>query len=180
MSEGGGVWIGSDGPYTNEFINSSGEDIVLVIWGPAGSWVNVDQPLITHSLPPGTSVTISFATGQSGAWTGIYGDTELVNGQVCNTWGEYTFSPEGVVDVSKEPNMNGHSMEVVGPVCTTNMDTCVFQCTGGATSCEFGYELLNCTPGSQAGAQYGVYDGNPSGGCGWLGAATASFTTTFT
>lgn len=180
MSSGGNVWIGSDGPYTNTFINSAAEDIILAIWGPDGSWVNAQQPLITHSLPAGTSITISFATGQSGAFSGVYSDTVLVDGQISNLWGEYTFTPEGVVDVSMEPNMNGHALEIVGPLCTTNISTCVFQCTGGATTCEFGYDLLNCAPGSQAGAQYGVFDGNPSGGCGWLGAATASFTTTFT
>jgi hypothetical protein len=179
VTEDGDVWIGTGGAYTNEFINSSGEDLILVIWGPEGSWVSVQQPLITHTLPIGTSVTISFANGAVGAWSAVYADTELVNGQVCNVWGEYSFSPEGVVDVSMEPDMNGHGMEIVGPSCTSNMNTCVFQCTGGETSCEFGYELLNCTPGSQAGAQYGLFDGSPSGGCGWLGATTASLTTTF-
>jgi hypothetical protein len=180
MSEGGGVWIGDQGPYTMDFINGASEDLILVIWGPDASWVNVQQPLITHTLPKSQSVTISFASGQSGAIAAIYEDTALVNGQVCNTWAEYSFEPEGVIDVSREVNMDGHSIEVVGPSCTTNMSTCVFQCPAGETSCEFGYELLNCAPGSQAGAQYGLYDGAPSGGCGWLGATTASFTATFT
>jgi len=180
MSEGGGVWIGTDGPYTIEFINDASEDIILIIWGPDASWVNVQQPLITHSLPQSTSCTISFATGQSGAIAAIYSDTTLCNGQVCNTWTEYTFESIGVVDVSMEVNMNGHPVEVVGPSCTTNMSTCVFQCPAGETSCEYGYELLNCAPGSQPGAQYGVYDGSPSGGCGWLGATTAALTATFT
>jgi hypothetical protein len=27
----GDVWIGSDGAYTNEFINSSGEDTIVVV-----------------------------------------------------------------------------------------------------------------------------------------------------
>jgi hypothetical protein len=176
-----GVWIGDDGPYTNEFINSSGEDIILTIWGAEGSWVNAQAPLITVSMPPGGTITISFASGQSGAWAGVYGDTTLVNGQVCNTWGEYTFSPPGVVDVSKEVNMNGHGMSIVGPQCTTDMNTCVFECSDpGVTSCEFDYELLNCSAGSQPGAQYGTYGGAASGGCGWLGANSAKLTTTFT
>ena len=36
----GGVWLGNDGPYTNDFTNNSTEPIILAIWGPAGSWVN--------------------------------------------------------------------------------------------------------------------------------------------
>ena len=181
-SESGGVWFGTDGPYTSEFINNAKEDLILVIWGSSSSWVNTHKPLITYSLPQGTSVTISFAEGQSGAWSAIYSDTELYNGQIRNSWGEYTFTPEGVVDVSLEVYMDGHTMSIVGPSCTTDMNTCVFQCPPGQTSCEDGYVLNNCTPppqGSQAGAQYGFYDGNPSGGCGWPGATTVSLTTTF-
>lgn len=176
---GGGVWIGPDGPYTNEFTNNAGEDLILAIWGAAGSWVNRNTPLITHSLPIGSSVTISFATGQSGAWAAVYADTTLFDGQIINTWGEYTFSPDGVVDVSREPDMNGHGMSIVGPQCTSDMNTCVFQCKDGATSCETDYELLNCAPKSQPGAQYGLFDGNASGGCGWPGATTAALKTTF-
>jgi hypothetical protein len=176
-----GVWIGDDGPYTNQFINSAGEDLVLVIWGAVASWVNANTPLITLSLPVGSTVTISFADGQSGAWAPLFADTQLVNGQVCQTWGEYTFDPEGVVDVSREVNMNGRGMSIVGPSCTTDMTTCVFECADpSVTSCETGYELLNCTPGSQPGAQYGTYGGAASGGCGWLGASSVQLTTTFT
>jgi len=176
VTNNGGVWIGTDGPYTNEFINSAGEDIILVIWGSWGSWVNAAQPLITHSLASGASTTISFASGAVGAWSAIYEDIELVNGQVSNTWGEYTFSEEGVVDVSREVNMNGHSMSIVGPQCTTDMEQCVFVCSEG-TVCTTGYELKNCENGSQPGANYGMYDGSPSGGCGGLGSAAALKTT---
>ena len=31
----GMAWLGADGQFTNEFINQSGEDLVLAIWGPA-------------------------------------------------------------------------------------------------------------------------------------------------
>lgn len=177
VSSAGGVWIGTDGPYTNEFSNGSGEDLILVIWGPAASWVNAQAPLITLTLANGESKTISFASGQSGAWSAIYSDTSLLNGQVSNTWGEYTFTPAGVVDVSREPNMDGHSMSIVGPDCTTDMTTCVFVCASG-TTCLTDYELLDCAAGSQSGAQYGTYGGLPSGGCGWLGASSATFQTT--
>jgi len=168
LSQAGGVWIGTDGPYTNTFYNEAGQNIILVIWGPAASWINVQQPLITVSLPAGAQTMISFASGSIGAWSAIYPDTTLVNGQISNTWGEHTFSPAGVVDVSREPNMSGHPMTIVGPQCTSNMNTCVFVCSSGNV-CMTDYQLLNCSPGSQPGAQYGTYSGAPSGGCGGLG-----------
>ena len=166
----GAAWIGNDGPYTNEFSNTSGEDLILVCWGSQGSWVNAVVPLITVSIPSGGKTTLSFANGNSGACAAIYSDTELVNGQICNTWLEHTYGPTGVLDVSREVHMNGHSIEAVGPSCTTNMDTCVFVCDSG-DSCLTGYTLKNCANGSQAGATYGQYDGADSGGCGGLGNA---------
>jgi len=178
VATGASAWIGTDGPYTNTFTNNAGEDIILVIWGPAGSWVNVNVPLITLSLASGAVETISFAEGLSGAWSAIYSDTETVDGQVSNTWGEFTFTGEGVVDVSREVNMNGHNMIINGPDCTSDMDTCVFVCTEG-TTCLTNYALLNCDNGSQGGAQYGTYGGFPSGGCGWNQALTVALETQF-
>jgi len=171
----GAAWIGNDGPYTNEFSNTSGEDLILVCWGSQGSWVNAVVPLITVSIPSGGKTTLSFANGNSGACAAIYSDTELVNGQICNTWIEHTYGPTGVLDVSREVHMNGHSIEAVGPSCTTNMDTCVFVCDSG-DSCLTGYSLKNCANGSQAGATYGQYDGADSGGCGGLGNAATIHT----
>ncbi|KAL2436269.1 hypothetical protein ABEF95_007292 [Exophiala dermatitidis] len=173
----GHAWLGTDGPYLNEFVNESGEDLILVVWGVAGSWINAVQPSITASIPAGESVKVSFADGASGAWTAIYSDTPLVNGQASNTWGEFTFGQYGVVDVSREVNMSGHSMSIVGPSCTSDMNTCVFQCSSG-NSCITGYELINCENGSQVGANYGTYDGAPSGGCGGMG-SSATLKTTF-
>lgn len=176
VTENGGIWLGSGGAYTNEFTNDSGEDLILVIWGSDGSWVNANKPAVTVSLASGASTLVSFASGAIGAWSAIYADTQTVDGQVSNTWGEFTFSPEGVVDVSKEVNMSGHSMSIVGPDCTTDMTTCVFVCTSGNV-CLTDYALLNCAAGSQSGAQYGTFGGAPSGGCGWNGASTASLKT---
>lgn len=168
----GAAWIGKDGSYTNEFSNASGEDLILVCWGSEGSWVNAVVPLITVSLPSGGKTTLSFANGNSGACAAIYSDTELVNGQICNSWIEHTYGPTGVLDVSREVHMSGHSIEAVGPSCTTNMDTCVFVCDSG-DSCLTGYSLKNCANGSQPGATYGQYNGADSGGCGGLGNAAA-------
>ncbi|OCL12987.1 hypothetical protein AOQ84DRAFT_436628 [Glonium stellatum] len=172
----GAIWIGDDGDYTNEFTNAAGEDIVLVCWGSDGSWVNAIVPLITVSIPDGGKTTLSFANGNSGACAPIYPDTELVDGQISNTWLEHTYGPSGVLDVSREVNMSGHSIEAVGPSCTTNMEQCVFVCDSGNT-CLTGYSLKNCANGSQAGANYGQYDGADSGGCGGLGNQAAIKTT---
>ncbi|KAI9741477.1 MAG: hypothetical protein M1818_004283 [Claussenomyces sp. TS43310] len=165
----GGVWIGDDGPYTMDVTNSAGEDVVLVGWGAAGSWVNAKQPLITVSVPQNQKVTLSFANGQSGALSAIYKDTKLVNGQVSNTWTEFTFQDsDSTVDVSREVLMTGHSMEVVTPQCTTNMNTCVFVCQSGDT-CETGYTLSNCAIGSQPGANTDAASQN--GGCSGMGSS---------
>lgn len=176
-SPNGQAWLGQSGPYQNEFSNGSGQDLILVVWGVAGSWINAVQPVITASIPAGQSVWVSFADGASGAWTAIYPDTQLVNGQASNTWGEYTFGNFGVVDVSREVNMNGHPMSIQGPSCTSDMNTCVFMCSSGSV-CTFDYILVNCENGSQPGANYGTFDGAPSGGCGGMG-SSATLKTTF-
>jgi hypothetical protein len=172
-SNNGQAWLGSDGQYTNNFMNNASEAVILVVWGSAGSWVNTIQPLITQSISPGESLLVSFANGASGAFSAIYSDTTLNNGQIFNTWGEYTLGGSySTVDVSREVNMNGHGLEIQTPQCTTNMNTCVFVCSSG-TSCEFGYELQNCAIGSQAGANYGTANYGsgsvPSGGCSGIG-----------
>lgn len=180
VSDAQDVWVGTGGPYTMELINNAGEDLYLVCWGSAGSWINSIVPLITLSIPSGGKSTLSFKDGASGALGAFYSDTKLVNGQLSNTWVEFTMGNYGVFDVSREVNMNGHSVEVVGPSCTSNMDTCVFKCTDSSvSSCEFDYELVNCDTGSQKGAQFGTYKGAASGGCGGLGEA-ASMVATFT
>jgi len=164
VSNNGGVWIGSGGEYMADVTNDSGETIIVVSWGAAASWVNVQAPLITQSLAPGQSFTISMASGQSGAISAIYSDTKLVNGQISNTWLEYTTGQFGVFDVSREVNMNGNSISSSTDGCNSNMDTCVFKCTSG-TTCMTGYELDNCATGSQKGASFGMFEGAPSGGC---------------
>ncbi|TID22926.1 putative effector 5 [Venturia nashicola] len=166
----GAVWLGDDGDYTNEFINNSTEDVVVAVWGPAGSWVNAIKPLITVSLPADTTRTVSFANGASGAWAAIYPDTTLTQyGQIGQTWGEFTFSGKwSTVDVSREVSMSGRGMRIETPKCVSDMETCVFVCNSGET-CLTGYSLKNCEAGSQPGAQIGEYGGAASGGCSGMG-----------
>lgn len=175
--ESWGTWIGTDGDYTNEFSNDSGEDLILAVWGPWRSWLNAHPPAISVSMPAGTKKIISFASGSSGAWSAFYSDTPSVNtadtnGQLSNTWGEYTFSPQGVVDVSREVHAHGHGMEVVNNVnsCVTNMDQCVFKCNDAAAEkCTTGYSIQNC----------GALSGSMNGGCGWDNAPSAKIKTKF-
>lgn len=164
-------WLGDSGVYTNEFFNNGTDDLFLVIWGVAGSWVNVIQPHITVAIPANQSQVVSFPFGSSGAWAALYPDTKLVNGQISETWGEFTFNEWSTVDVSREVNMNGRNMRIVTPQCTTDMETCVFVCPDGETTCMTNYQLLNCTIGSQPGANYGNSFGMPSGGCSGMGSA---------
>jgi hypothetical protein len=170
----GAVWLGNDGAYTNDFINNSTEDIIVAVWGPAGSWVNTIKPLVTVSLPAGSVQTVSFANGASGAWAAIYPDTTLTQyGQIGQTWGEYTFSGQwSTVDVSREVLMTGRGMRIETPQCISDMSTCVFVCDSG-TTCLTGYSLLNCAAGSQVGAQTGTYGGAASGGCSGMGNSAA-------
>lgn len=171
-SSGNVPWVGTDGQFTNQFLNGANEDLVLVLWGPAGSWVNAVQPQLAISIPRKSSQTVSFPSDWSGAWAPVYNGSSLVNGQIYDTWGEATFDPPySVVDVSREVNMNGRSMSIVGPTCTSDMDTCVFMCPEGTESCLLGYQLENCATGSQVGANDGVYQGAASGGCGGMGSS---------
>jgi hypothetical protein len=60
-------------------------------------------------------------------------------------------------------------MTIVGPMCVSDLDRCVFVCIDPtvANCYEAGsYELLNC---NQPYAQNGTSIGQPSGGCGWPG-----------
>lgn len=145
-SNTGGAWIGKDGDYTMQMVNAASEDLTIVVWGNIGSWVNVKVPAITISLAQGAKKTVSFANGFSGAFSAIYSDTKLVNGQISNTWGECTFNEAGVCDVSREVNMSGHNLEIVGPNCTSNMSKCVFVCDSGNTcmvSCLSKFPFMN-------------------------------------
>ncbi|KAJ9136556.1 effector 5 protein [Pleurostoma richardsiae] len=179
-SNNGVVWIGSDGPntftFTNQATNPSPVPVALILWNaPSGdyqaSFMNVRTPQISYSLPnTGDSVTISVANGISGAWAALNNQVTVLSqyGQIYNTWGEFTTGQYATVDISREVNMGGNvmSLKVAASGCVANMYTCAFQCKSGNTCGSSGtYDLVNCAAGSQPGASYGTYDGNPSGGC---------------
>ena len=119
-------------------------------------------------MAAGTSTTISFAEGASGSCAPIYPDTTMVNGQVSNTWFEFTFAdPWSTVDVSRLVNMDGNKMTIVTPGgCVSDMDTCVFQCAAGEKSCWQSYSLLNCNAANGGGSGFDAsLGGADSGGC---------------
>lgn len=183
VSNNGNIWIGGDGPntftFTNQATSPSPVPVILILWDmPAGdyqsSFMNVRRSKISYSLPNiGDSVTISLANGVSGGWAALNNHATTLSqwGQIYNTWGEFTSGAYATVDVSREVNMGGNVMSIrTSGGCTSNMNTCVFTCKNGQNTCgDSGtYQLENCAAGSQPGASYGLYDGNPSGGCqGW-------------
>lgn len=172
------IWIGDDGPnkftYTNRADEGGPASIIVVIWwanDDASSFVSSRQPYITYSLPnQGDHVTISVANGISGAFAALnHRITILRNGQVFNTWGEFTTGNSATIDVSRLPNMGGNRMEIyTGGGCNANMDRCVFKCKSGNTCWERDtYYLQNCDANSQPGDPHsGLAWGQPSGGCG--------------
>lgn len=173
-SNNGNIWIGGDGPNTFTFTANAGVDVTLIFWAnPTGdyssSFMNVRQPQISYSIADGQQITVSMANGLSGGWAGLYNGMTVLSqyGQIYNTWGEITTGDSGTVDVSREVNMGGNGMSIkLDSGCVSDMNTCVFKCNSGNTCGDSGtYSLMNCAAGSQSGASYGLYAGNPSGGC---------------
>lgn len=178
-SNNGRCWIGSDGSNVNTVKNGAADPIYVVLWGMtsyADSFMSSGvAPLITYGLAPGASFQISCADGMSGGLAAVYPDTVLSQyGQIKQTWVEFTWGAFGTVDISKEITMSGRPASVVGPTCTTDMNTCVFECKSGDTCADAGtYVLKNC--GASNGGQSDAAAMN--GGC--LMGAGAKVTTTF-
>jgi hypothetical protein len=168
----GACWIGSDGPNTNVVTNGAGQDIIVVVWGPNGSWMTGGTPpLITYALAPGATFTISCADNVPGGMAAVYQDMissgQVISqwGQVDNTWVEFTYGIWGTYDVSREINMSGRPISVIGPSCTSNMNTCVFTCNSGNTCGTAGsYTLQNCGPYNGGGSDSAAMNGGCTSG----------------
>jgi hypothetical protein len=184
-SNNGACWIGSDGANVHTVTNANSGPIYVVWWGVGSGAVSASysisfmtsgsSPLITYGLNPGQSVTISCNNGVSGGFAGVYSDTTLTSfGQIGNTWGEFTTGDYGTYDVSREVFMGGHPLSISSSACTADMNSCVFTCTGGASTCGAAgtYQINNC---SGAGKQTSA-DGM-NGGC--LMGANAKVSVTF-
>ena len=171
------IWDGqatTKGPYQNEFSNDSGQNLVLYCWGPAGSWVNAVAPLVSHPMAPNETVTVNYAEGASGACAAMYPDTTMVNGQIFNTWLEYTFAGVwSTYDVSREVNMQGRGISTQGPACKSDMNTCVFTCIDKSLpQCTTGYQLENCQAANGGGTGWDAKLGAQAGGCNGLTAGS--------
>jgi len=177
------TWIGGateGNAVVNEIVNQGDSDVVFTCWGNQGSWINAVAPTIAVTVPAHQNMTISHAVGQdgasnSGACAAIFPDTKLVNGQVAETWLEFTYGASewssSTFDLSKEVYMLGNNMTAEVDGCKSDFDHCSFHCVdASATSCwEAGsYFIKNCEKDSQKFAQSGTYAGAASGGCGGI------------
>jgi len=130
------IWVGNGGANRFNFKNSAGVPVTLVFWQfPPGdyraSFMNAVTPAVTYSIADKASMTVSVNNGVSGAWAGLYNHATTLspNGQIFNTWGEFTTGPWGTVDVSREVNMKGNGMSINLPGgCVSDMNTCSYHC----------------------------------------------------
>jgi hypothetical protein len=181
-SDNGKMWIGGDSPWKANFINDGSEDALVVCWndnGFTGMTVNVNQPMITIKLPVGGSQAVSFSPNVPAACSVLYSGTKLATfGGIDNTWWEATFGSTGAFDVSRNPNMNGNSISSKGSKCTSDMNTCVFKCSGGESSCTYGYDLYNCDASNGGGGGYDSVMQGTGGGCA-MGSSSETVQVTF-
>jgi hypothetical protein len=173
-TDNGGLWVGGDSAFGMDVTNN-GEDAVFYCWvknGFSGMSVNVNAPAISVGIKNGQTVKISAAPGVSGACAPATKSTPKSNfGGVKNTWAEFTFSDAakkvmGAFNVSKNVNMKGCTISMQGSTCKSDMSTCVFQCKDSSLdSCEFGYDLINCSASNGGGGGYDQAMGGMGGGC---------------
>lgn len=168
-SNNGGIWIGSDSAWGMEVTNN-GEDAVYYCWREnsfTGMSVNAFQPDISVGIQKGQTIKLSFAENVPAACAPVTSSGKLaLFGGVDNTWAEVTFGSTGAFDVSRNVNMNGCSISMVGSKCTSDMNTCVFRCQdSSAKSCETGYQLDNCSASNGGGGGYDPVMQGVGGGC---------------
>lgn len=172
-------WVGkatTGNAVVNTIVNNAGKDAYFACWAEK-SWVNDYAPTVAVMVPNGKNMTISHAIAQGGATnTGacapVFNDTELVNGQISQSWLEFNWLASeygsSTFDLSMEVNMQGHNMSIVADKCTSDLNRCSFHCVDpNAKSCMAAgsYTLKNCAAGSQVGATAGQWGGADSGGC---------------
>jgi hypothetical protein len=171
-TSGGAVFIGPGGAFESKVTNKAESEIIWTCFTAAGMWINANVPLITLSIPAGSTKTVSFSSTFSGGCAAIYPDTILKDGLIHNTLFEFTGA--GIYttyDVSREVNMQGRDMYVKGKTCVSDMNTCVFKCNdASAKSCITGYSIQNCDAATGGGIGLDS-SGAPSGGCTDLGAS---------
>jgi len=143
--------------------------------------VTAHAPKLTYSIAKGSSIAVSLAHGVTGAYSAIYGRSTPIspNGQVFNTWGEFTTGQYATIDISRLINMGGNGFGIkISTGCVADNSHCSYVCKSGNTCWESGtYSLIGCTSQKNNNAYLG--GANPEGGCaGWsngAGKITAEF-----
>jgi len=171
-SDNGGIWIGDSSAWQMEVTNAGSQRNVFFCWranGFSGMSINVNVPDISVGLGPGEKVNLSFAPNVPAACAPASESSKLAMfGGVDTTWAEVTFGQWGAFDVSRNVNMKGASISMVGSKCTSDMETCVFKCKNpDASTCEKGvdYDLFNCNAGNGGGGGYDTVMAGTGGGC---------------
>lgn len=167
----GGIWIGSDSAWGMEVTNTGSQQAVFFCWkanGFSGMSINVNVPDISVGLQPNQKVDLSFAPNVPAACAVANSNSKLAMfGGVDDTWAEVTFGEWGAFDVSRNVNMKGSTISMVGSKCTSDMNTCVFKCKNGSDTCEKGtdYDLFNCDASNGGGGGYDTKMAGTGGGC---------------
>lgn len=122
--------------YTNEFINTSGESMTVVVWNKAydagngveanlGASVAPKTPILSFALAPGESQIVAFQENSQVGWCQAVSDI-AESGAFATTWGEMNFVSTGSgYDVSAimNPNNNNYDMTITSaeaPQCTSS------------------------------------------------------------
>jgi len=126
--------------FTNEFINTSGEDMTIVVWNKAatpgllgnapaeanlGASIAPETPALAFALAPGQSQVVAFMDETVIAWAQAC-DAIAESGAFATTWGEMQYNSAGSgYDVSAimNPNNNNYIMEITSveaPACTSS------------------------------------------------------------
>ncbi|KAF2026614.1 hypothetical protein EK21DRAFT_115669 [Setomelanomma holmii] len=166
----GGIWIGTDSDWGMEVTNAGSQQAVFYCWqanGFSGMSINKNAPAISVGLAPGQKVDLAFAANVPATCARATKSSVLaLFGGIKDTWAEVTFGSSGAFDVSRNVNMKGSSISMVGSKCTSDMNTCVFRCADtSADSCETGYTLDNCNAGNGGGGGYDSVMAGVGGGC---------------
>jgi hypothetical protein len=112
--------------YTNNFINTSGAPLTVVLWNKAysptgnaadaqanmGAFVATKTPTLTIALAPGASQLVAFQEDTQVGWT-VATSATTAAGAFDNTWGEGNYASDGCgFDVSAIVNTAGNNYDM--------------------------------------------------------------------
>jgi len=163
-TNGVSIWIGADSKWGMDVTNTGSEYAIWYCWRHndafTGQFINDNVPDISVGLDPGELVQLSFKEGAPAACAPAKKSSTLGWGMLDDTWAEVTFEQTGKFDVSKNPNMHGTAISMVGEQCVSDMNTCYFACKDGPTgtepsktikSCQYDYDIFGMGRGCNGG-----------------------------